>query len=275
MSIASTLPTAHLTSIASARRGSPLPAEVLAQLVAGFLSDGVALLPGLMREEVPIMRELMDKQFDDPSIAATHVRDDISLCRAFELDVAFRDLLVMEPIISIMEALLGPDCHMIAQNFLRTPPGRAIDTWHVDDSVFFPLPENISQHPVPPPPVYVHAFFLLSDVLDDEHGPTQLVPGSHLSGRQPAANLMYRGQGPVSILGQAGDVYLHHNQTWHRGAPNTSNQPRHLMSTAYGRRWASQRLWPFVDYQLPAQVMSGADERLLRVLGRHPRGNYA
>ena len=107
------------------------------------------------------------------------------------------------------------------------------------------------------------------------NNPTQIVPGSHWSGRRPTADLVFEGQGPVSMLGRAGDVYLHHNQTWHRRGPNPSPDTRWIVATAYGRRWVAQRLFPFVDYQLPAHVVEGADERLLRVLGKHPHGSYA
>jgi hypothetical protein len=271
----STLNIPELTVIDSPTYGLPLDAEQEAAVVDGFLRDGAAILRGVMTDQAPELRAVMDRQFEDPRIQESHVVDGITLARAFELDPAFKDLLVLEPIISVVEAILGRDCHMTSQNFLRTAPGRAIDTWHVDDSVYFPLPEHMPQHLITPPPILIHAFVLLSDVLEESHGPTQLVPGSHLSGRQPAADLMHAGRGPISIFGRAGDVYLHHNQTWHRGAPNTSSRTRYVMSTAYGRRWASQRLWPSGDYRVPSHVTDGAGERLLRVLGRHPRGPYA
>jgi ectoine hydroxylase-related dioxygenase (phytanoyl-CoA dioxygenase family) len=164
---------------------------------------------------------------------------------------------------------------MTSQNSLRTPAGAPAGGWHVDDDVYLPLPEHLPRHASAPPPMIMHAFVLLSDVPSEQHGPTQIVPGSHWSGRRPAPDLQFDGRGPVSVLGRAGDLYLHHNQTWHRRAENRSDQVRYVVATAYGRRWVSQRLWPFVDYRLPEHVVEGADTRLQRVLGRHPRGSYA
>jgi hypothetical protein len=266
--------TATFTAIESSTCHQPLAAGPLAELTAGFLRDGIALLPGLLAARAPLLRELVERCFADPRIVASHGTDGIVVSRAFELEREFRDLMVLEPIISVAEALLGADCHMISQNILRTPKGRAIDAWHVDDGVFFPLPPEVPRHAVTPPPIILHVFIMLSDVTEDDHGPTQVVPGSHRSGRPPAADLVFEGQGPVSILGRAGDVYFHHNQTWHRGAPNRSERTRCMFTTGYGRRWASQRLWPFGDYRLPAPVLDGAGDRLRRVLGLHPHGAY-
>ena len=61
----------------------------------------------------------------------------------------------------------------------------------------------------------------------------------------------------------------------HRGAPNITDQPRLLGGTTYSKRFVSQRLFPHVDYQLPAHVLDGAGPRLQRFLGRHDRASYA
>jgi hypothetical protein len=264
-----------IAAIGSATYGQPLDQADQADAISGFLRDGVALLPGALAQEALRPRALAEGFFADERLVESHGSGEFSLTRAFELDHAFRDLLVCEPIISLVEAILGRDCHMTSQNILRNRTGQAVDTWHCDDGVLFPLPDDVPRHPITPPPVLLHVFLLLSDVDGDDHGPTQIVPGSHRSGRPPSPDLVFDGQGPVSITGKAGDVYLHHHQTWHRGAPNRSERTRCVVGTGYGRRWVSQRLWPFGDYRLPAQVLTGADERLLRVLGRHPRGAYA
>jgi hypothetical protein len=78
----------------------------------------------------------------------------------------------------------------------------------------------------------------------------------------------------VSILCKAGDLYLQHGQLWHRGAPNTLDRRRCLYQVAYGDRRMAQRLFPNLNYQVPPHILEGADERLLRVLGKHPVGYY-
>jgi len=119
---------------------------------------------------------------------------------------------------------------------------------------------------------------LLSDVPDVAHGPTQFVPGSHYSGRIPndLGAPSWGGAGVQSILGKAGDIYLHNGQCWHRGAPNASDRTRYLLQHAYGRRWVAQRFYPFTGYTLPAHVSEriSQDPRARRILGHHPKGAY-
>jgi len=116
----------------------------------------------------------------------------------------------------------------------------------------------------------------LTDMDTIEKGPTQFVPGSHYSGRQPNDTKAptFEGRGPDTILCKAGDVYLHNGQCWHRGAPNTSDQPRYLLQLSYSRRWVSQRFFPFVNYEIPPRVLARADDRRKRVLGFHAKGPY-
>lgn len=110
----------------------------------------------------------------------------------------------------------------------------------------------------------------------EAYGPTQVVPGSHYSGRQPndPREPIFEGRGPISILCRAGEAYLQHSQVWHRGAPNTSDRTRYLLQYAFGQRFVAQRFYPFLNYRMPDHVLEGADERLLRVLGKHPKGAY-
>lgn len=258
----------------------PFSDERTAALLADFHRDGYVVIPGVLTpEEVGAMVERIHGFFADDRLAETHNRyGDIVMTRLFELDPFFRDMLVREPIISLVEAVLGPKCHLIAQNCVRNPRGQAIDSWHVDEDLVFPLPENVARHdPSIPMPVHLLTVqMLLTDVPDDAHGPTQFVPGSHYSGRNPppGAAPTFDGQGPVSIHGKAGDIYLHNGQAWHRGAPNQSDQVRILYQQTYGRRWISQRFYPFVNYQFPQGLLDGAGERLRRVLGLHGKGPY-
>ena len=109
-----------------------------------------------------------------------------------------------------------------------------------------------------------------------EYGPTQVVPGSHYSGRRPDRQEKpeFEGRGPHSILARAGDVYIFHNQVWHRGALNQSDRVRYIATVAYSKRFVAQRFYPFLNYRMPDHVMEGADERLLRHLGKHKKGAY-
>ena len=39
-------------------------------------------------------------------------------------------------------------------------------------------------------------------------------------------------------------------------------------------RFVAQRFYPFLNYEVPAHVLAGADEKLLKALGKHPKGAY-
>jgi ectoine hydroxylase-related dioxygenase (phytanoyl-CoA dioxygenase family) len=121
----------------------------------------------------------------------------------------------------------------------------------------------------------VNVQIALTDIPSPEHGPTQVVPTSHRSGsRPPAQDPVFDGHGPLSILARAGDAYLQDSQVWHRGAPNLSERTRYLYQICFGRRMIAQRLYPYLNYRAPDQVMDGAGERLLRVLGKHRVGSW-
>ncbi|MSR82626.1 MAG: hypothetical protein EXS58_06830 [Candidatus Latescibacteria bacterium] len=265
---------------ATRQSGQPLAPEQSAAILDRFYREGFAYIPGILSAgECAQLRERVDRAFDAHPVGQSDLRyGEIVLVRLFELDTLFRDLLVREPIIGLCDAVLGPQCHLFAQNLVRNGQGQAIDRFHVDDEVEFPLPDEIPRHDAR---LRLSVFrmtvqILLSDVEAEQYGPTQFVPGSHYSGRNPSDPLTpsFEGQGPVSILGRAGDIYLHNGQCWHRGAPNASTRVRYLLQHAMGRRWVAQRFYPFLNYHMPEHVLEGADERLLRVLGKHPKGPY-
>lgn len=260
--------------------GAPYSTGDVGRIAADFTRDGYARLGNLLSaEDVGRLRGIIDHMFEDPaSREQDRIYGEWIAVRMFEVDRFCRDLLVREPIISLMESLLGPECHAVASNVVRNPPGQAIDSFHVDDLLWFPLPEAIPRFDtrIAFPNFLINVHFALTDTPTDAYGPTQVVPGSHYSGRNPndPRNPSFEGRGPVSIHSKAGDVYLQHPQVWHRGAPNSSDRTRYLFGIAYGRRFISQRFFPFLNYRMPDHVLEGADDRLLRVLGKHPKGAY-
>jgi ectoine hydroxylase-related dioxygenase (phytanoyl-CoA dioxygenase family) len=261
------------------RDAAPFDAEETRQIVAQFHRDGYCFLKNVLTPaEVQALRAAMERKYADPAMhgEGDHIRG-ISLMRMYEYDRAFRDIIVREPIVSLAEAILGPDCHMMSQNALRYEPGQG-GGWHIDDRLHFPLPEDVPRHDarLTLPCFVLNVLFPLSRADAIEFGATEVVPGSHYSGRRPNSkeNPTFEGRGPVSLLAQPGDLYMFHNQVWHRGAPNQSDQIRYVGSTVYSQRIIAQRLYPFIDYRMPDHVWEGADERLQRLLGRHGKGAY-
>ena len=262
--------------------GTPFTQEKMQEIADFFVREGYVLIPGVLsKNEVEELRARLDRAYEDPTLAAKHIAyTDFIFVRLFEFDLMFRDLLVREPMISVFEYLLGDDCHLIANNAVINDPGIGINHWHIDAATpWFPLPDDIERfHPAMRYPTFiVNGQFILSDLPSVEYGPTQVVPGSHLSGRRPPDPYEageFEGRGPHSILCEAGDVYLQHPMAWHRGAPNESQQRRYLLQYNMGMRMMAQRFYPFLNYNMPHYVLDGADERLLRALGKHVKGPY-
>ena len=259
---------------------APFSEEERERIAADFYRDGYRLIEGVLQPaEIEALIGAIDDVFENPRYRDTHNRyGDFIAVRLFETSPVFEDMLSREPIIGLLEHILGADCHLIAQNAVRNRPGEAISTFHVDDLVIFPLPEGMPHHdPRLRLPVHILTVQIpLTPVPSVEYGPTEFVPGSHYSGRQPndPQAPTYEGRRPVAICTEPGDLYLHNGQCWHRGAPNTSDRTRYLLQLSFARRWVSQRFYPFVNYQLPEQVLARADERRRRVLGLHQKGPY-
>lgn len=246
-----------------------------------FHRNGLARVPGaLTSRETQHLRAVTDRCFSDPALQGTKytntTRDGsggsegYALRNTVELDAAFVDMLEREPILSLAEAVLGPDCAFCGQNVIRNGPGQGVDTWHVDDVVEFPLPREVVSHDrrarMP-----VHWFTIQITLSDnDADGPTQFVPGSHYSGRPPDAQREpeFEGVGPASILCKAGDIYLHNNQTWHRGAKVTGSRTRYLMQTQYQAAWAFRRFSEYSRVPVPEALLARSSKRVRALLGR-------
>ena len=175
--------------------------------------------------KVKALREKTDALFVDPEVInGRYVQRNFILRHTNELDRIFCDLLIREPIYSLMEAIFGKGFQQCGMNVVRTDDTNAIEQWHVDDALFFPLPDDVPRHDprIELPVQWLTVQVPLTDIDSIEHGPTQYVPVSHYSGRNPpkTETPTFEGRGPVSILCKAGDIYLHDPQCWHRGTPN-------------------------------------------------------
>lgn len=230
--------------------GRPFETARNARIAEEFFREGCVVVPGVLsREEVAELRARTDHYFETrDTIPARHVSyagGAFVLRYGADLDPLFKALVTHEPIHGLAAAVLGPEPAFNALNVIRNEPGQAISYWHVDDTVEFPLPDDIPRFDarIRMPVFWFTVQVALSDIASIENGPTQYVPGSHYSGRRPPPhdNPTFEGQGPKPVFCTAGDVYFTNHQTWHRGAPNTSDSVRYVMQIQYAQRWAASR----------------------------------
>jgi ectoine hydroxylase-related dioxygenase (phytanoyl-CoA dioxygenase family) len=200
-----------------------------------------------------------------------------SLVRLFEKGKDFVDLLLNEPIFSLMERVFGDRMHIIALQGHRMVSGNEISRFHADE-IYLQRPEDVGDDVEYPPIVNtINCHYYLVDV-PMELGPTEVVPGSHRACRQPTPTdgdpPHWRGQSPVSLTCNAGDCILYSNQMWHRGAINQTDRARLSVVPGYARRFVAQRFWPFLNYNLTREILDECTPRQRELLGEHPRGAY-
>ena len=272
--------------------GEPFSKKKNQEIVDAFFRDGFAYIPDVLeRSEVEALRVRSDELLDDPTLpdwdhsgmedcghiqrwkhAETGQLFPFILRNTLKLDAIFRDMLVREPILSLAETIVGEGCKFCGQNTLRNIPGLAIEQWHNDGPVIFPLPDELTRHDprVRMPVLWFTVQIPLTDVDSIEQGPTQYVPGSHCAGRGPGdeEDPHFEGKGPASVFCKAGDIYLHDPSCWHRGAPNRSDQTRVLFQQQYAAKWAWQRFSSYNRVPMEGVNLSETNDTLLGVLGR-------
>lgn len=245
-----------------------------AEHVAAIHQDGFTVVRGAISSAYArTLHEAIERAFTEPEDGYGA----ILRVKMFERDQAFEPLIDNAPVVDVVERILGDNCHLIAMSAIKTPKGTGIANWHVDEELILPLPEGVELDPrVQTPIVILTCIYYLVDV-DETMGPTQFIPGSQRSGSHPPKGgdyPDYKGRAPVTVLAKAGDCLIFNGQAWHRGATNQSDRPRVVQQAIYGRRWVSQRFYPFVNYQLPEGVIERANPRRRRLLGLHKRGPY-
>ena len=120
------------------------------------------------------------------------------------------------------------------------------------------------------PAVVCNAMWMIDD-FTEENGATLVVPGSHLSGREPDNNADGNANW-VSALGPAGTVCIFEGRTWHSTGKNFTDSPRIGLTTNFcAPQFRQQDNFPFGTRP---EVLEEASDRLLELLGFIPWQGY-
>lgn len=256
--------------------------KTLEQRIEALEQDGYVYFPeALSAEEVGALRNAMDQleahpeEFDRHTDPESNGYLNKSINNVFNRESIFLSYLDCPDVIDVVEAALGPDCHVIGMTAWMTGPGRPDQGVHVDWQPL-ELPEDVMDDPRVKLPVYITtAHFYLDDIYE-ELGPTQFIPGSHFAGRGPSnGESTWRGVEPRSIMCSAGDAVLFRCEVWHRGTANTSGQVRYLLQVHYAQRMITQKFPPYLNrFRFDPVILSRATDRQRRLLGEHVQSNY-
>ena len=264
-------------------RTEPAPVEAV-QLER----DGYAIIRGLLSptEIAELQREISEIfERDPPDGRGGRSPEDDAMFRYALLNrsAAAQRACSHPRLLSVIEPLLGEDCHVIANTAWRNPAGHpgshGGQAWHIDAGPHVPLPRGVRWPADIPHPVFAIGVHLYLQDCASEDGPTGVLPGSHLSGRSPPHGramddgLDYEGQGVVPLLTQAGDAGLFVSDVWHRRMPTgAGDHGRFFLQVHYGRRDIAQRLLPTdaANSLSPEAIARARTARERRVIGLHP-----
>lgn len=262
----------------------PLPLvayDTLEDQVAALYRDGYVYLPNVLNaEEIAQLREQMDileprpESFDKNLQPEDHGYLNKVINNAFNRHPLFLRFLDYAGVIEIAEATHGEDCHCMGMTAWMTGPGRPDQKLHTD---WLPLslPADVLADPRVRVPIFITTAHFYLDDLTEALGPTNFIPGSHLSGRSPDGATEWKGQTEQSIMCHAGDVVIFRSEVWHRGTANTSDQTRYLLQVHYAKRMITQKFPPYLNqFQFDPDILKQATPRQLRVMGDHKKSNY-
>jgi ectoine hydroxylase-related dioxygenase (phytanoyl-CoA dioxygenase family) len=262
----------------------PLPLVAYGTLedqVEALYRDGYTYLPGLLNaKEIADLREQMDileprsESFDKNMQPEEHGFLNKHVNNAFNRHPLFLKFLDYTGVIEIAEGIHGEDCHSIGMTAWMTGPGRPDQKLHTD---WLPisLPADVLADPRVRVPIFITTAHFYLDDLTEALGPTNFIPGSHLSGRSPNGDDQWQGQTEKSIMCQAGDVVIFRSEVWHRGTANTSGKTRYLLQVHYAKRMITQKFPPYLNrFKFDPQILAEATPRQMRLMGDHKKSNY-
>ena len=189
----------------------------------------------------------------------------------------FVDMLAHPVIRALMDQLLG-DAYLLSSHSANiVKPGSVAMRLHTDQW-WMPAPTRRERQPLPvgsmtrnrfdadevpttmiSPCVAVNVLWML-DAFTEENGGTHIVPGSHLSGKQPPDSTQ-----TAIAEAPSGTALILDGRTWHGTGPNTSDNDRRAILTTF----CAPQFRPQENYCIGTHpsILQSATNDLLALLG--------
>jgi len=164
-------------------------------------------------------------------------------------------------IMAIVTELVGAD-GVFCQLATDTPcKGSEYQALHRDTQPLFPEWKQET------PPYQLAVNFPLVD-SNQENGPLEMVPSTHILAKEDALRRIESGELPIQqVLMKRGDVLIRDVRHIHRGTPNQTDEPRPMVVLGYSRRWLFR---PEVQIRVAQDVLEQLPERTRKWIRFNP-----
>ena len=205
-----------------------------------FAEQGYLIVPGALNEaQVAHYTNLVDEMaFDDRARREVGHDANVEIRNAVARRAELLPLLDNPSTFPLMTELLGWNIQLTTSHvFVRMPtPGAAASFkasgWHCDGPRPM-FPEVNGAYPL----MYAKIGYFLTDLSEPDRGNLRLVPGSHLSAKEPEKDESGEPVGAIQVLTRPGDAVFFEQRTWHAVGPNFSETPRKNIYIGYCHRY--------------------------------------
>lgn len=151
----------------------------------------------------------------------------------------FSDIVANPFVVQVTKTLLGPGVYNNFYNGNTNCPGSMTQPLHRDGAHLW----NIQEVAHPTAEVVVN---ISPQDTTEENGSVELWPGSHLvfGGTDIYSNLEAKRREiapPIRGNAKKGSALIRDMRLWHRGVPNQSNEPRHMIAMIHRIHWLRTR----------------------------------
>lgn len=181
------------------------------------------------------MRNLAVVTGSEESDNADSSEEMLQIMEMWRLDEEYRKLLYHQPLLDIVEGLIGSEIQLFHDQALYKPAFHGGEVyWHQDNAYWQCIPPNLV------------SIWIALDDADEENGCMNVIPGSHLEGLTSHGRAKSeKGElaallevdvdvdRAVAVPVKAGHAMLHHCMTLHQTNPNRSERDRRAMVIHY------------------------------------------